>query len=54
MYIFLFCLSALLTALKLAGLHGVSWWLVFTPIFVLSAIRVTILAVAAWITWIIR
>jgi hypothetical protein len=45
MYIFLLCLSALLTALRLAGLHVVSWWLVFTPIFVLFA---------AWITWIIR
>lgn len=52
MYIFLLCLSALLTALKLAGLHDVSWWLVFTPIFVLFAIRVAISAVTAWITWI--
>ncbi len=54
MYIFLLCLSALLTVFKLAGLHVASWWLVLSPIFLLLAIRVAISAVTAWISWIIR
>jgi hypothetical protein len=52
--IFPYGLSALLAAFKLAGLHDVSWWLVFAPLLALFAVRVVMLAVGAWITWLTR
>jgi hypothetical protein len=52
--IFLYGLCALLAAFKLAGLHDVSWWLAFAPLLALFAIRIVILAVGAWITWLIH